>query len=88
MEEIGFDFEGWAMYKLNLMDILRDLGAEEFMCGDKKVIGFLSDEPFLSTYPTTLEDDGMGYGVRECWITNAAVHSNGKIHIWREPVTE
>ena len=69
---IDFDFQGWALYKLNIRSILKNLG---FECeGGKWVID--DADPTLDIYPSVLEDDGMGYGVNEQCITSVDVFEN------------
>lgn len=84
-EQIAVDFQGWPICKKTLAELLFELGAQEYECDGKKVIGFPVDEAFLSIYPTTLEDDGMGYGVREMFITGIDCDKDKNIvHIWRD----
>ena len=69
---IDFDFQGWAVYKLNIRSILKSFG---FECEDGKWI--IDDaDPTLDIYPCVLEDDGMGYGVNEQCITSVDVFEN------------
>lgn len=62
-----YDFQGWPCSIMNLKEILLALGFEE---SDGKLSISVDDE-ILDAYPRILEDDGMGYGVDECYITEA-----------------
>ena len=69
---IDFDFQGCAVYKMNIRSILKSLG---FECeGGKWIIN--DADPTLDIYPCVLEDDGMGYGVNEQCITSVDVFKN------------
>jgi hypothetical protein len=59
-----YDFQGWPCSIMNLKEILLALGFEE---SDGKLSISVDDE-ILDAYPRILEDDGMGYGVDECYI--------------------
>lgn len=82
---IGTDSQGWPLYKLNLRDILIQLGAN-IVNGR---IGFDENNCILDIYPTRLIDDGMGYGVGEQYVVDAEVfqceNEEPIIHIWTEP---
>jgi hypothetical protein len=67
MIKLGYDFQGWPFYALNLREILFSLG---FEAKDGKIY-ISADDEILDAYPRLLEDDGMGYGVDECYITEA-----------------
>lgn len=77
---IGYDFQGWPIYKMTLEEILLSLGAEE----KDGFIGFPKDSKNLSIYPIRLYDDGMGYGVDEQFITEADVVDNSFIYIFTD----
>ena len=63
---IDYDFQGWPVYKMNIRSILKSLG---FECeGGKWIID--DADPTLDIYPCILDDDGMGYGVNEKFITS------------------
>jgi hypothetical protein len=71
MEEeiINYDFQGWPIRKMSLKDILEYSGL--FTHDIEKSIYFINDDaPVLNIYPTTLEDDGMGYGINEKFISD------------------
>ena len=68
MKQIGIDFQGWPINVLTLREILHKLGFEE----DSKTITLIKDEhnnELLDSYPLTLEDDGMAYGIKPMLIT-------------------
>ena len=68
MKQIGTDFQGWPINALTLREILHKLGFEE----DSKTITLIKNEDsnkLLDSYPLTLEDDGMAYGIKPMLIT-------------------
>ncbi len=68
MKQIGTDFQGWPVNALTLREILHKLGFEE----DSKTITLVKGEDsnkLLDSYPLTLEDDGMAYGIKPMFIT-------------------
>ncbi len=65
---ISYDFQGWPNYKRNLREVLNMMGAVE----ENGMIGFKTNDDILDIYPLILEDDGMGYGVNERYITEAS----------------
>ena len=68
MIEIMRDFQGWPVKAHTLREILLSLGFEE----DSETITLIKGEEnmkLLDSYPHLLEDDGMGYGVNEEYIT-------------------
>lgn len=68
MKQIGTDFQGWPINILTLREILHKLGFEE----DSKTIYLIKSEysnELLASYPMTLEDDGMAYGIKPMFIT-------------------
>lgn len=67
MKEIGTDFQGWPIYKLTLREVLKELGFTE----SEGKVSISSDSEILDAYPITLEDDGMGYGIRRKYIESA-----------------
>lgn len=77
---IGYDFQGWPIYKMTLKEILFSLGAKE----KDNFIGFPKDCNILSIYPVRFYDDGMGYGVDEQFITEADVVDNSFISIFTD----
>lgn len=68
MKQIGTDFQGWPLYAKTLKEMLLELGAKEESSGK---LYFPEDFPYYDVYPRTYEDDGMGYGVNERYITEA-----------------
>ena len=65
MKQIGTDFQGWPVNVLTLREILHKLGFIEYLPGEF-TIGNLE---LLDSYPLTLEDDGMAYGIKPMFIT-------------------
>ena len=62
------DFQGWPVKAHTLREILLSLGFEE----DTETITLIKSEEtnkLLDAYPHLLEDDGMGYGINEEYIT-------------------
>lgn len=71
MEQIGTDFQGWPISKLTLEEILQKMGAIKVRdIKGNDILGFNTNDSVLNSYPRTLEDDGMGYGVNEKFITS------------------
>ena len=71
MIQIGTDFQGWPVRAMTLREILECLGFEE----DSRTITLAKNEEtsrLLDSYPYLLEDDGMGYGVKGEYITEAS----------------
>lgn len=68
---INYDSQGWPVCKMNLKEILEELGAKEFITKRGVILGFYKTNPALSIFPKTVEDDGMGYGVNAQYITEA-----------------
>ena len=67
MKQIGTDYEGWPIYIYTLREILHELGFKE----DTKTISLEKDKntnKLLDSYPLTLQDDGMAYGVNPQFI--------------------
>ena len=78
-EIVGYDFQGWPLYPLRVISLLRTMGMSE------DVIDQIPEDILTSTI-TTLEDDGMGYGVNEECIVNCAIDKNKNIvYLWRIP---
>ena len=65
MKQIGTDFQGWPINALTLREVLYKLGFIENSPGEF-IIGNLE---LLDSYPMTLEDDGMAYGIKPMLIT-------------------
>ena len=74
---LGYDFQGWPIYKLTLREILTGLGG---IVVDGK---WEFNPEIMDVYPVTLEDDGMGYGINEMFISEASFgkDANGKYYI-------
>lgn len=66
---VCYDFQGWPEYKMNLREILLELGGQQ----DGNFIKFPSDAPLMDIYPRILVDDGMGYGVDENVIVSVDI---------------
>lgn len=62
---IGVDFQGWPIYKMSYRDILDAIGFTE-VDGKYQIS---ADASVLDTCPMILDDDGMGYGVNQRYIT-------------------
>lgn len=69
---INYDFQGWPVYKMNIRDILKDLGLVLDETDNTWKIS--NNNPILDIYPITVVDDGMGYGVNEKFITSVSSH--------------
>lgn len=86
---VGYDFQGWPIFKMNLKEVLLELGGKE---EDGKIV-FDANDPSMKIYPTLLEDDGMGYGVNEQCIVEAEVFKSNEedddtiyVNIFRENI--
>ena len=67
MIQIGTEImSDWPIYAKTLKEILEELGCIEIDNGVFKI-----SEELLNSYPVTLQDDGMGYGVNEMYLTLA-----------------
>ena len=77
---VSYDFQGWPIFKMTLKEVLLGLGGK--IIDDKHI---LFDDEKMNLYPRIFIDDGMAYGVDECYITEV---SCGKdfINIFREPI--
>lgn len=67
MKRIGTDFQGWPVCAMTLREMLLKLGFIEQEPGHFHIL----NTELLDSYPVTLEDDGMGYGVNDRYITEA-----------------
>lgn len=78
-EIVGYDYCGWPLYPLRIISLLRTMGMSD------DIIDQIPEDILTSTI-TTLEDDGMGYGVNEECIVNCAIDKNKNIvYLWRIP---
>ena len=77
---IGYDFQGWPIYKMTLSEILLSLGAIE----KDGFIGFPKNTEILNAYPIRLRDDGMGYGVDKEFFIETNVVDNSLVTIFTE----
>ena len=78
-EIVGYDFQGWPLYQLRVISLLRAMGMSD------DIINQIPEDILTSTI-TTLEDDGMGYGINEECIVNCAIDKNKNIvYLWRIP---
>lgn len=75
---LGYDFQGWPIYKKNLREIISAIG---FKIEDGKWT-MDNSNPLLDCYPVTLEDDGMGYGINEKFIEEVGVVEGSRINIF------
>lgn len=68
---INFDFQGWPIEKMFVREFVKNLG---FVLNPETNKWELPDTDQVMNAPiVTLEDDGMGYGVREMYITEMHV---------------
>ena len=66
MKQIGTEImSDWPINAHTLREILHDLGFKESRKGE---FIFTGNPELLDSYPMTLEDDGMAYGVRPMFI--------------------
>lgn len=65
MVKIDEEVTGWPIYALTLREILKELGAVQV----GKYGFIIRNKKLLDSYPVTLQDDGMGYGIRPKYIT-------------------
>lgn len=78
-EIVGYDHCGWPLYQLRVISLLRAMGMSD------DIIDQIPEDILTSTI-TTLEDDGMGYGVNEECVVNCAIDKNKNIvYLWRIP---
>lgn len=78
-EIVGYDSYGWPLYPLRVISLLRAMGMSD------DIIDQIPEDILTSTI-STLEDDGMGYGVNEECIVNCAIDKNKNIvYLWRIP---
>lgn len=70
---IGFDFQGWPVRKITLGEMLESIGFRKAERGGEEYYEMRADSPIFDVYPTVLEDDGIGYGVNERFITDSCV---------------
>lgn len=88
-EIVGYDFQGWPLYPLRVISLLRTMGMSD------DIINQIPNDILTSTI-TTLEDDGskqsqssMGYGINEECIVNCAIDKDKNIvYLWRIPRTK
>ena len=80
-EIVGHDHQVWPLYPLRIISLLRAMGMSD------DIIDQIPEDILTSTI-TTLEDDGMGYGINEESIVNCAIDKNKNIvYLWRMPLT-
>lgn len=69
MKQIGTEvMSDWPVNAYTLREILHDLGFKESREGE---FVFTGNPELLDSYPITLEDDGMGYGIKEQFIVES-----------------
>lgn len=78
---IGYDWQGWPVFRMNLKEILLALGGTI----DGNMVTFDVGNPMMSAYPRILVDDGMGYGVDESAVVSVDANEE-YINIFREPM--
>lgn len=96
-EIVGYDHQGWPLYQLRVISLLRAMGMSD------DIIDQIPEDILTSTI-TTLEDEkqspngelhGVGYGINirqaqinEGCIVNCAIDKNKNIvYLWRIPLT-
>lgn len=67
---VNFDSQGWPNRKMDLKSILETIGFGTYEVNGEQIFGIKADSKLLETYPSTLEDDGMGYGVNEQFVVD------------------
>jgi len=70
---IGFDFQGWPVRKVTLGEMLESIGFRKADRDGEVYYEMKADSPIFDVYPSILEDDGMGYGVNERYVTESNV---------------
>lgn len=71
---VGYDFQGWPIFKMTLKEMLLGLGGKE---ENGKII-FDANNPSMNIYPSLFEDDGMAYGVNKQCIIEADVFKSNE----------
>lgn len=80
-EIVGHDYQGWPLYQLRVISLLHAMGVSDEII--KQI-----PENILKAEISSLEEDGMGYGVNEECIVNCAIDKNKNIvYLWRMPLT-
>ena len=75
MKQIGTEImSDWPINAYTLREILHNLGFKE---SEEGKFVFTGNPELLDSYPMTLEDDGMGYGIKEQFI----IESDPCIHL-------
>lgn len=75
-EIVGHDYQGWPLYQLRVISLLRVLGVSEDTI--KQI-----PNNILTTQMSELTDDGTGYGVNEQKITNCSIDKeHGIVYLW------
>lgn len=86
---INFDFQGWPVEKTNMREIINNIfHPETIEVNGKKYIAIPEDSEILNQFPLILEDDGMGYGVHEQYITETRTNEDGSIVMFRDSKDE
>lgn len=70
---IGFDQQGWPIRKATLGEMLESIGFRKSDRNGEAYYEMKADSPIFDVYPMVLEDDGMGYGVNERFITDSEI---------------
>lgn len=66
-----FDFQGWLIPHISIREAIEKLG---FKFDEETKTWSISDnDPILDKYPSIIQDDGMGYGVNECKLTDVEI---------------
>lgn len=74
---VGYDHQGWPLYHLRVISLLRTLGVPD------KIIDQISPD-ILTMQISTLQDNAMAYGINEELITDCTIDKNKNIvYLWR-----
>jgi len=73
---VNVDSQGWPERKMGLRLLLESIGVNLQEINGEKYYVIKADSKILDTYPTILEDDGMGYGVNEQFIVDTNCSNN------------
>ena len=67
---VNFDSQGWPNRKMDLKSILETIGFGIYEVNGEQIFGIKAESKLLETYPLTIEDDGMGYGINEQFVVD------------------
>lgn len=83
-----YDFQGWPVYKMTLREMLEKLGFTKISNRSVDYWQIADNDPILDTYPQTLEDDGMGYGVNPHFFTDISHPTADEVYMFIESFSE